>query len=165
MTPSTGALFTSFTVTLNVLVSLKLGDPLSVTRTVTGLVLGPWASVGVQLTTPLPALIVIPAGAPGSKLYVSVLAGTSVSLPLAVTVKRLPSLTVRSAITASTGALFTSFTVTLNARLALTLRAPLPITRTVTGLVPGPCASVGVQLNTPLLALIVMPAGAPGSKL
>src|SRR4029453_10874772 len=108
MTANVGALFTSFTVTLNVRVALKLGTPLSVTRTVTGLVLGPWASVGVQLTPPLLALIVMPAGAPGSILYVSVLAGTSLSLPLAVTVSRLPSLTVLLAITPNLAALFTS---------------------------------------------------------
>ena len=47
---------------------------------------------------------------------------------------------------------------------ALPLGPPLSVTPTVTGLVPGPCVSVGVQLTTPLLPLIVMPAGAPGSK-
>jgi hypothetical protein len=35
MGTSTGGLFTSFTVTVNVFVPLKLGEPLSVTRTLT----------------------------------------------------------------------------------------------------------------------------------
>src|SRR2546429_4478190 len=43
---STGALFTSVTITWKLLVALKLGEPLSNTRTVTVFVLGPCASLG-----------------------------------------------------------------------------------------------------------------------
>src|SRR2546422_7419712 len=50
---STGAVFTSVTITVKLLVSLDGGAPLSVTRTVIRLVLGPCASVGVQVRTPV----------------------------------------------------------------------------------------------------------------
>src|SRR2546429_9594626 len=49
---STGALFTSVTITWKLLVALKLGEPLSNTRTVTTFVLGPCASLGVHVITP-----------------------------------------------------------------------------------------------------------------
>src|SRR2546428_11742006 len=62
----TGAEFTSFTVTVNVSRSLSGGLPLSVTRVVIGKVSGPWASVGVQVKTPVDPLIVVPAGAPAA---------------------------------------------------------------------------------------------------
>src|SRR5439155_756877 len=52
-TVSTGALLASVITTVKLLVSLDCGAPLSVTRTVIKLVLGPWASLGVQLSTPL----------------------------------------------------------------------------------------------------------------
>src|SRR4030095_9802390 len=83
---STGAVFTSFTITVIVVVSLMAGWPLSVTRTVMTLVLGPCASVGVQLTAPEFGLIVAPAGTGASRLNVSVCAGASesVALPVAV---------------------------------------------------------------------------------
>ncbi len=48
-----GALFTSLTVTVKELVSLSGGTPLSCTLTVMRLMVGPWASVGVQVMTPL----------------------------------------------------------------------------------------------------------------
>jgi hypothetical protein len=159
MAAKTGALFTSFTVTVKLLVSLRLGEPLSVTRTVTGLLLGPCDSVGVQLNTPLPLLIVIPDGAPASRLYVKVLAGTSPSLAVAVNVKVLPSLIVWLAMAAKTGALFASFTVTVKLLVSLRLGEPLSVTRTVIVFVLGPCDSLGVQLNTPLLALMLAPDG------
>src|SRR2546425_1205692 len=110
---STGAAFASLTTTLKVLLSLRLGVPLSVTRTVTVFVLALAAPLGFQLSPPLLALMVMPAGTPGFRLYVSVLAGTSASVAVAVSVNGLSSLTVWSAITASTGALFTSFTTTV----------------------------------------------------
>ena len=61
-TVNTGALFTSLTTTVKLLLSVNGGVPLSATCTVNVFVLGPWASVGVQLTTPL-ALMAAPAGA------------------------------------------------------------------------------------------------------
>jgi hypothetical protein len=59
---STGAELTSLTTTLKELVALSKGEPSSVTTTVTVFVLGPSASVGVQLIAPDEGLIVIPAG-------------------------------------------------------------------------------------------------------
>ena len=50
---STGALFTSLAVTVKVLVALSGGTPLSVATVVKVFVLGPCASVGVQVITPL----------------------------------------------------------------------------------------------------------------
>src|SRR5437762_3336384 len=74
----TGALFTSLTTTLKDLVSLRGGEPSSVTRTVIVLVLGPCASPGVQLMAPLVGLIVMPPGG-ASRLKVNVLVGRSES--------------------------------------------------------------------------------------
>ena len=47
-----GAWLASDTKSVNVLVVLSEGTPLSVTRTTTALVLGPCSSVGVQFTVP-----------------------------------------------------------------------------------------------------------------
>src|SRR5262245_14835396 len=96
------------------------------------LVLGPCDSVGVQLNTPLLPLIVAPTGAPGSKLYVNVLAGRSVSVAPAINVSVLPSLIVRLVIAASTGAVLSSLTTTVKERVALRAGEPLSVTRTVT---------------------------------
>src|SRR5206468_10792840 len=94
-TVNTGALLASVTTTVKLLVSLDCGVPLSVTRTVIRLVLGPWASVGVQLSTPLLESRFTPAGA-DTRLKVNVLAGRSASLAVFVTVSVLSSVTVWS---------------------------------------------------------------------
>src|SRR3989442_4906589 len=106
-----------------------------------------------------------PAGAPGSKLKVSVLAGRSASVAVFVNTNVLSSSMVWSAGTVSTGARFTSATMTVKLRVSLAGGEPLSVTWTVIGLMLGPCASVGVQVNTPLVGLMLAPAGAPGSKL
>ena len=80
---STGALFTSITITWNVFVAPRLGEPLSKTRTVTGFVLGPCASPGVQVIPP-PEETVRPGG-PETSAKLSVLAGTSESVAVAFT--------------------------------------------------------------------------------
>ena len=90
----TGMLFTSLTTTVNVLESLRAGEPLSVTRTVITFVPRPCASVGVQLNSPLVGLIDAPAGAPESKLKVSVCVGISESVAVTVKLAKVPSLTV-----------------------------------------------------------------------
>src|SRR6185503_9218028 len=115
--------------------------------------------------TPLLALMLAPAGAPGSKLKVNVFAGRSGSVAVFVTTNVISSSSDWSAGTVSTGARFTSFTTTVKLRVSLSGGAPSSVTRTVIVLVPGPSATVGVQVNTPLLALMLAPAGAPGSKL
>src|SRR4051812_27475560 len=78
-TGSTGAMFTSLTVTMKEFVALKEGEPLSVTTTVIVLVLGPWASVGVQVIAPEAGLMDIPEGGE-SRLKVRLLAGMSESV-------------------------------------------------------------------------------------
>src|SRR5947209_2813808 len=75
----TGGLFNSLTTTVKEFVAPKGGCPLSITITVMVLVLGPWASVGVQLIKPVLGLIVIPAGGE-RRLKAKVLAGRSGSV-------------------------------------------------------------------------------------
>src|SRR5260370_13950786 len=100
------------TAIVNVFASLRAGDPSSVTRIVTVLVAGENPIGGIQAKTPLVALMVAPAGAPGSRVYVNELAGISASVAMAVSISRLPSFTVLSLMGAKTGALFTSLTMT-----------------------------------------------------
>src|SRR4051794_29263706 len=90
---STGAELTSFTTTLNDFVSLRGGVPLSVTRTVTVLVLGPCVSVGVHEMAPVFVSIVIPGGEE-IRLKTSVLTGISESMAEAETFSVACSLTV-----------------------------------------------------------------------
>ncbi len=106
--PSSGATFISVTVT--VIVSESVAVP-SLTTTVMSC--GPVCpAVGVQLKAP-PAVIVAPAGAPAPSEYVSVFAGRSASVALAVNASSLPAATVLSPMGPSTGATFTSVTVTM----------------------------------------------------
>src|SRR6266699_1878860 len=148
MGDSAGALFASATTIVKLLVSLVSGVPLSVTFTVIRLVLGPCASVGVQVGTRLLGSRFTPLGAE-TKLKVNVLAGRSASLAELVTVRVLSSVTVRSVGTVSTGAPFTSLTITLKLLVALNGGTPLSVTMVVIVLVLGPCASLGVQRITP----------------
>src|SRR5213594_4077949 len=89
-TVSTGALFASVTTTVKLWLSLSAGTPLSLTFTVITFVLGPWDSVGVHVSTPVVGLTLTPAG-PDTRLNVSVLAGTSVSVAVFVTTSVLNS--------------------------------------------------------------------------
>src|SRR5206468_834098 len=130
-----------------------------VTRTVIRLVLGPWASVGVQLSTPLLESRFTPAGA-DTRLNVNVLAGRSASLAVFVTVSVLSSVTVRSVVTFSTGALFASVTTTVKLLVSLSFPTRRSSDLTVIRLVLGPWASVGVHVSTPLLGFKFTPAGA-----
>src|ERR1051326_3510389 len=148
----TGALFTSLTVTVNVLVSLSGGEPLSTTRTVNVFVLGPCASVGVHVITP-EGEMAAPVGAE-SKVYVSVFAGISGSVAVSTTVINVNSLIVRSAGAGRTGALLTSSTVTVKELVALFGGAPLSVATVVIVKTWGPCASVGVQVITPLASIV-----------
>jgi len=70
---------------VNVFVALKGGTPLSVTDTLIRFVLGPCAMVGVQVKTPLVALIVALVGA-DTRLKVRVCAGESESVATLVIV-------------------------------------------------------------------------------
>src|SRR5213592_3371934 len=99
----TGALlFTSSTMTVKLLRSPKGGEPLSVTCTPMTLVLGPWASVGVQLNTPVFGLRITPLGA-AVRLKLRWGAGRSESVAVFVTRSVVNSLIRRLAGTVSTG--------------------------------------------------------------
>src|ERR1035437_7859930 len=84
-TGSTGGTLISLTTTSKVLIALRMGVPLSQTKVVNVLVLGPCASVGVQLITPLPSIIA-PAGAV-MKVYANAWGGKSLSIAVFVTVR------------------------------------------------------------------------------
>src|SRR5437867_7758892 len=99
-----------------------------------------------------------PAGGVPVSENVSVWAGESASVALAVNVYAASSGNVALAGTPeSTGATFTSVTPS---EMAASVFATPSLTRTVNGYVPGPCASVGVQENTPLVPPIIAPEGA-----
>src|SRR5436190_1405149 len=158
-TVSTGAWFTSLTKTVKLLVALRAGTPLSVTFTVIRLVLGPWASLGVQVSTPLLGSRFTPVGAE-TRLKVNTFAGKSESVAVCVTVSVLSSGTARPVGTVSTCALFTSVTPSFPTRRSSDLGTPLSVTFTVIRLVLGPWASLGVQVSTPLLGSRFTPVGA-----
>src|SRR5437867_13436980 len=111
-TVSTGALFGSFTITVKLLLSFSGGVPLSVTLIAIRFVLGPWASVGVQVNKPLLESRLTPLGAE-TRLKVSVLADRSASVAELVTTSVLSSSIVWLAGVGSNGARFTSFTITV----------------------------------------------------
>src|ERR1051326_3713184 len=79
------------TITLNPWASLRLGTPLSVTRTVTLFVTGAGLRGGVQVNTPLDLLMTAPAGAPSSKLKTRTLGGISRSVAEFVNVNSNPA--------------------------------------------------------------------------
>lgn len=136
-----------------------LGEPSSETMTSITFVLGPCASSDVHEKTPLLALIVAFEGAPAFRLKVSPFAGMSASDAEFVNVSKTASVTVTFEIVVNDGAEFTSFTIAVNDWVALKLGEPLSVTMTLMSFVLGPCASDGVQLNTPFVGLIVAPAG------
>src|SRR5688572_25044824 len=74
------------------------------------------------------------------------------------------SATVIGEAAANDGAVFTSLTATENVRVANCAAAPLSVTRTVTVYWPGPCASVGVHVKTPVVGLMTAPGGATVSE-
>src|SRR5438094_316553 len=79
------------TITRNVVLLLRGGEPSSVTRTVMRLVLGPWASVGVQVNTPVLGWRFTPVGA-ATKLKLRALARMFVSVAVFVTTSVVSSL-------------------------------------------------------------------------
>src|ERR1043165_9047928 len=105
------------------MVSLTLagGEPPAVTRIATVLVLGPWASVGVHVKTPVEGLMIAPDGAPASRLKLSACAGMSPSNAVAVKDNKDPSFTERFPIGESEGGLLSSVTTTV--KLMALLRA------------------------------------------
>src|SRR6185369_13831942 len=146
-TVSTGARFTSLTVRVKLLVTLKAGELSSVTLTCTGYMPGPCASVGVQAIAPYGEMV-NPVG-PLTRANVSESAGRSASVAVALAVKATSSLRVWLAGTVSTGATFTSLTVRVKLLVTLKAGVPLSVTLSCTGYVPGLWASVGVQAIAP----------------
>src|SRR6185369_16052616 len=108
-TVSTGATFSSLTVRVKLLVTLRFGVLLSVTLMATTLTPGPWASVGVQAIAP-DGETVNPLG-PLTRAKVRFCAGRSASVAVALALKANDSLIVALAGTVSTGAWFASLTV------------------------------------------------------
>src|SRR5882672_4916943 len=149
-----------FTKMVKLWVALKLGVPLSATLMLTTLVLGDCALLGVQVNTPLELSRLAPVGAPAPRLKIRIWAGRSGSLTTLLTVNNCPAATVLFAIGERIGAEFTSLTMMVKRWVALKLGLPLSKTRTRMLLLLGPWASLGVQVNTPLLELTDAPAGA-----
>src|SRR5262245_8679011 len=104
-----------------------------------------------------------PGGAPTSE-NVSVWAGTSESVAVAVNVYGASSGMVALAGTfAIAGAALASCCVR-GPGAAVSVVPSLPRTETAYGPAPGPCASLGVHVNTPLEAPMLAPAGAPTNE-
>src|SRR6266478_997652 len=152
------------TLTLNDVLSLNCGAPLSATSTVIGLMVFTNELSGVQVNMPVAGSMAAPEGALVPRLKVRVLVGRSPSLAELVRTSVLPAWIVRSATWASTGALLTSLTKILNDLELLMGGEPLSVTLIVQSYKPGPCASVGIQLKTPLVAFMLAPGG-PKSRL
>src|SRR5207249_2807851 len=148
------------TITRNVVLLLRGGEPSSVTHTVTVFVLSACAAVGCQVKRPLDASMAAPTGAPVPRLMVRMFGGMSGSYVMFVTIKREPGRMVRSGTGMSSGGLFTSLTTTVKLLVSLKGVEPSSVTRTVMRLVLGPWASVGVQVNTPVLGWRFTPVGA-----
>src|SRR6267142_7039366 len=98
-----GALFTSFTVTLNVFVADNGVWASSETTTVIAYAPGPCASEGVQVITPVVGFMVMPVGG-ATRLKVNAVPASG-SVAVFVTINVVNSLTVRSAGTVNVGAL------------------------------------------------------------
>src|SRR5205814_2367687 len=109
------------------------------------------------VSTPLLGSKLTPSGA-DCRLKVSLLAGRSESVAKLVTTSVASPWITLSGGTVSTGALFTLLTTTAKLRVSLNGGELLSATRTVITLVLGPCASVGVQVSTPLAGSTVAPA-------
>ena len=92
-----------------------------------------------------------PAGTVPCRLKVNVLAGLSASVAVAVNVSVCPTCTDLLPMGERTGGTLTSLTVMAMVSSANKAGAPLSVTRTVTGNVPGPWASVGTHVNTPVV--------------
>ncbi len=126
-----GARLTSVTITVKACVVFMLGLPSSLTRTTITFVLGPCASLGDQVNTPLVASMAAPVGAPGSRLNVRFCAGRSLSVAVTVKVMLVSSGSVRPPMVGTEGGLFTLFTVTLKLLLSVYVGIPLSDTRAV----------------------------------
>src|SRR5256885_15985530 len=100
-----------------------------------------------------------PVGAPGSSENVSVCAGMSESLALAVKLRSEPSVMVLFPIEARTGAALLSVTTIVMVSKALRGGEPLSGTRMGCKFVVGPRGPVGGQMKKPIVGLVDAPAG------
>ena len=89
---SVGGEFDSLTVIWKLCVVLRLGEPLSKTRIVTVFVLGPCASLGIQLMAPL--VLTVRFVGPETKANVNMLVGASASVAVAVRLSGTSSVTI-----------------------------------------------------------------------
>jgi hypothetical protein len=113
------------------------------------------------VNTPVVPSMLAPTGAPISE-NVSGWAGESTSVAVAVNVYGASSAIVAlSGTSAIAGVVFASVTVSVIGAPAFAVPS---LTRTVNGYSPGPCASAGVQLNTPVVPSMAAPAGASTSE-
>src|SRR5436190_1853583 len=96
---------------MNEFVALSGGEPLSITTTVIVLVLGPCASVGVQVIAPEAVLMLMPEGG-ASRLKLRAFVGTSESVADAETFRLVSSSSVWLEGTFNRGGELTSLTVT-----------------------------------------------------
>src|SRR5436853_330516 len=83
----------------------------------------------------------------------SVFAGKSASVAVFVTVRSINSATLRLVWTGKTGREFTSVTATVKVLVAFNGGEPLSVATVMKMLVPGPCASAGVHVITPLVSI------------
>ncbi len=141
------------------------GSPSSVTTTLTAMLVGPWASVGVQVKRPVWGLISAPAGAPSPRLKVRFCAGRSLSTASIWTVSGDNSSTVWSITGIKMGGVFNSLTIMVKVCQSDNGGLPSSVTRTVIWLVLGPWFSLGRQLKVPLMGSMNAPSGAPASRL
>lgn len=123
----TGGVFSAFTLIRKSRLALSGGSPSSVTSIVS---LKSPAAAGVHEKTPVAGSISAPSGASSRREKVSVCAGRSESLALAVKVTGCPTKVTRSATGARTGGWFTSFTVISKVPTSLSAGRPLSVTRT-----------------------------------
>src|SRR6185369_7648384 len=123
-------------------------------------VLSDCAALGFHVNTPLEGLMIASAGASTPRPNVKWFGGMSGSKTVFVMINNEPGRTVCRGTSASSGGLFASFTTTVKLPSSLNGGAPLSVTRTVMTLVLGLCASVGVQINRPLLGSSCAPSGA-----
>src|SRR3954470_7653050 len=153
------------TLTMNDLASLSGGRPSSVTRTVNWFVVLASESEVAHVSTPFVALIVDVGGAPGSRLKVTPFAGISGSVAELEIVRMDPTWSARLATGARIGGAFVSSTYTVNICVDICAGGPGSMIYTIIKFVLGPCNSVGVQVNKPLVGSIIAPAGALVARL
>src|SRR5262245_2841389 len=139
------------------------GLPLSVTTTLNVLVVIP---DGVQVKTPVLALIEDPLGGLPLRLYVNVSPGRSSSVPTAVNVTApVPTSAITSAKPSRCGGVFTFLTTTWRYFVSLEFGEPSSVTTWGMWSVIGLCTGCGCQVKTPVMSSMKALVGAPAPRL